>query len=344
MIKKAIYKSLILLASLALILMVINPIFVIKVGHRAKLYQGLYDDNKNQYDVALFGSSHMNGLINPNILWKNHGITSFNYGTGGQPIDVAYYLLKEFLKEHSSPIVVIEVYYLGLTAEHGQEGYIRYVLDNMKFSKNKIEAVLSCTPKSQWASYLFPIIKYHSRWKELNQKDFQYDYESSYFMKGYGAGKEKYGKDTNSDINTKETAELPKKSEEYLNKIIELSKEEGFNLILVNAPYDYTSTKGHSNWHEEPTKMYNKIAEIAEENKIPFINYNNKFEEIDFDFKNDMFNAGHVNFWGSIKVTEHFGQYLKDNYELEDHRNDENYEQWNKDYEKYQGEIKKILK
>ena len=58
----------------------------------------------------------MNGLINPNILWKNHGITSFNYGTGGQPIDVAYYLLKEFLKEHSSPIVVIEVYYLGLTA------------------------------------------------------------------------------------------------------------------------------------------------------------------------------------------------------------------------------------
>ena len=28
----------------------------------------------------------------------------------------------------------------------------------------------------------------------------------------------------------------------------------------------------------------------------------------------------------------------------QDHRNDENYEQWNKDYEKYQGEIKKILK
>lgn len=187
MVKKAIYKSLILIASLLLILCILNPILVTKLGHRARLYQGLYDDTKKQYDVALMGSSHMNSLINPNILWKNHGITSFNYGTGGQPIDVTYYLLKEYLKEHSSPIVVLEVYYLGLTKEHGEEAYIRYVLDNMKFSKNKVEAVMNCTPKDQWANYLLPIFKYHSRWKELNETDFHYDYQDSYFLKGHAA-------------------------------------------------------------------------------------------------------------------------------------------------------------
>ncbi|NLZ49296.1 MAG: hypothetical protein GX895_11070 [Clostridiales bacterium] len=344
MLKKATYKSIILLAILVLILAVLNPIFVLKVNHRAKLYQGLYDDSKTQYDVALFGSSHMNGLINPNILWKEHGITSFNYATGGQPIDVTYYLLKEFLKNHYSPIVVLDVYYLGLTTEYGDEAYIRYVLDNMKFSKNKIEAILNSTPRGEWANYFFPIIKYHSRWKELNESDFQYDYQSGYFMKGFGAGEERYGQNSNSDISTKESAELPKKSEEYLYKFIQLSKEKGFKLILVNAPYDYTSTAGFDNWHQEPAKMYNKIAEIAEENKIPFINYNNLFDEIGFDFKNDMNNIGHVNIWGAKKVTEHLGKYLKDNYELEDHRNDKKYEQWNKDYEQYEAIYKDKLK
>ncbi len=75
----------------------------------------------------------MNGSINPNILWNEHGITSFNYGTGGQPIDVTYYLLKEILKKQDNPIVVIDLYYLGLTDEFGKDEYIRYVLDNMKF-------------------------------------------------------------------------------------------------------------------------------------------------------------------------------------------------------------------
>lgn len=335
MLKKAIYKSLILLGILSLIIILLNPVFVIKVNHRAKLYQGLYDETKTQYDVALFGSSHMNGLINPNILWNEHGITSFNYATGGQPIDVTYYLLKEFLKNHYSPIVVLDIYYLGLTTEHGDEGYIRYVLDNMKFSMNKVEAIVNCTPRGEWPNYFFPIIKYHSRWKELTESDYHYDYQSAYFLKGFGAGEDRYGQDSKSDISPKETATLPKKSEEYLYKFIELAKEKDFQLILVNAPYDYTSTTGFNNWHQKPAEMYNKIAEIAGENSIPFINYNNIFEEIGFDFKNDMNNIGHVNIWGSKKVTEHLGKYLKSNYQLEDHRNDNTYEQWHKDYEKY---------
>lgn len=116
-----------------LIISIITPVFIIKTGHREKLIEGLYKHEENSYDVVLLGSSHMNGSINPNILWNEHGITSFNYGTGGQPIDVTYYLLKEILKKQDNPIVVIDLYYLGLTDEFGKDEYIRYVLDNMKF-------------------------------------------------------------------------------------------------------------------------------------------------------------------------------------------------------------------
>lgn len=334
MAKKIALKGCIFIIILTMIIYALNSVFVLKVSHRSKIFQGVYED-RGEYDVVLMGSSHMDSSINPNVLWNEYGITSFNYGTGGQPIDVTYYLLKEVLKKHKNPIVVVDLYYLGLVEQFGQEGYIRYVLDNMKFSINKIEAVVNSTPKEQWLSYLFPIIKYHDRWKELEEKDFNYDTSTTYYQKGFGAGREVYGKDTLSDIKETKTAELPLKTQEYLYKIIELSQKEGFKLIFTNAPHDYTSTTNMGTWHKEPAQMFNRVAEIAKENNIPFINYNNLFDEIGFHFKDNMYNEGHMNIWGSNKVSTHFGRFLKENYDLEDHRNDESYADWKEDYDKY---------
>lgn len=335
MVIKSIKKGSIFLIILLFIINLVNPILNVKTGHENKLFQGLYEKNGDKYDVVLLGSSHMNGSINPNVLWSEYGITSFNYGTGGQPIDVTYYLLKEVLKKHKKPIVVVDLYYLGLTDKYGQEGYIRYVLDNLRFSENKIEAIINCTPKEQWLNYLFSIIKYHSRWKEVGEKDFNNDSHDGYYTKGFGAGSNIYGKDNAADSSTKEIGEIPAKAKEYLYKIIDLSKKEDFKLIFTNAPHDYTSTAGANNWYKDPAKMFNKVEEIAKKNSIPFINYCNKLNEIGFDFKADMFNSGHMNMSGANKVTLDFGKVLKDNYSLVDHRDDKKYEEWNVEYNYY---------
>ena len=337
MVKKFFIRSSIFIIILISILSVLNPIFILKGGYTSKIAQGVYEHTGKSYDILLLGSSHMNSSINPNVLWNKYGITSFNYGTGGQPIDVTYYLLKEILKNHDNRniIVVIDLYYLGLTEEFGEEEYIRYVLDSMKFSKNKLEAIMSCTPRDQWIYYLFPIMKYHDRWKELSKTDFNFDTKESYYKKGFAAGQEVYGKKNLSEFTT-ETAEIPPKSAEYLSKIIELSQKAGFKLLFINAPHDYTSTAGMKSWHNEPAKMFNKVTEIAQYNDIPFINFNNIYNELDFDFKSDMFNNGHMNIWGSNKVSTYFGKFLEENYALIDHRKDESYADWNSDYLYYE--------
>ena len=120
--KKIIIKVSIFILIFTISISYLNNIFLYKSGHRSKLYQGLYMNQETDYDILLMGSSHMNGGVNPNILWNEYGITSFNYATGGQPIDVTYYLLKEALKMHDSKIVVLDLYYLGLTNEFGEEG------------------------------------------------------------------------------------------------------------------------------------------------------------------------------------------------------------------------------
>jgi len=320
---------------LLLIISALTPIFTVKVNHRAKLIQGLYVNVGDIYDVALMGSSHMNGAVNPNVLWGKYGITSYNYATGGQPIDVTYYLLIEFLKKHQAKVVVLDVYYLGLVDEFGQEGYIRYVLDNMKFSLNKIAAIVNCTPPDQWLYYFIPFFKYHDRWKELKKADFEYVTSSSYYTKGFGAGRTSYGKDNTYTGFTSDEASIPPKMEKYLYKFIELSKEKGFSLVFTLVPHDYNSTAHLNYWHKEPQKMFNRVAKIAKENGIPFINYNNMFDEIGFDFKKDMYNNGHTNIYGAEKVSTHLGKFLMEKYHLKDHRGDEKYASWESDYALY---------
>ena len=329
-VKKAMVKGSIFLVLLMVTTSVLNSIFILKTDHRAKLLEGLYNHTGDAYDVVLMGSSHMNGAIDPNILWNQYGLTSFNYATGGQPIDVTYYLLKEVLKNHPNPIVVVDLYYLGLTDEYGDEGYVSNALDNMKLSMNKLEAIINCTPYKDRMGYLFPILKYHDRWKELTKADFFYDSSSDYYAKGFESGTTNYGKADTSSGSPTETVNLPPKTQEYLNKIIDLSKEKGFKLIFTNTPYDYNSTD--SNWVKEQAKMFNKVAEIAKNNNIPFIDYCGKMKDIGFDFKADMNNSSHVNIWGASKITMDFGKFLKENYKLVDHHNDIKYSQWNSDY------------
>ncbi len=332
MLRKAIVKGSIFLFLLVFIISILNPLFILKSGYRSKQVEGLYNHPGDSYDVAFMGSSHMQGGIDPNVLWHEQGITSYDYAMGGQPLDVTYYLLKEVLKKHDTPIVVVDLYYLGLTDEYGDEGYVRNTVDNMNLSMNKFNAILNCTPPQDRLTYLVPILKYHDRWKELTMEDIHDDSSTSYFAKGFESGTEKYGKDYSGVGLTTESVALPPKTEEYLTKIIDLSKKVGFKLILTNLPYDYNSTAGSESWVKEPAKMFNKVAEIAKENNIPFINYNDKLSEIGFDFKADMHNSSHVNIWGANKITKDLGEFLKENYSLVDHRSDNKYAQWNVDY------------
>ena len=336
MLKKAIIKGTVLIAILAVLIFSLNNIMILKGSSKSKFYQGLYNE-ENKFDVLFMGSSHMLNSVNPNILWGEYGITSYNYGTGGQSLDTTYYLLKEALKVQKPKVVLLDLFYLGLTDDYGNQAYIRSVLDNMKLSSNKLEAIKNCTPKDLRLTYLMPMLKFHTRWKELTEDDFNVDLTAYYYTKGFGGVTDKYGVENKSNFDVTEVGVIPQKAEEYLYKFIELSKEYNFDLVFINAPYDYTSTAESENWVKSDLAILNRASEIAEENNIPFINYSTKekLEEINFDFPNDMNDIGHCNIWGANKVSYNLANYLHKNYNLEDYRGKKGYEDWEDGYQKY---------
>ena len=79
---------------------------------------------------------------------------------------------------------------------------------------------------------------------------------------------------------------------------------------------------------------FNKTAEIAAQENIPMLDYNQLRDEIGLDYAVDFRDSDHVNNSGAAKVTDHLARFLTANYELTDHRGDSKYKDWdlNKQY------------
>ena len=120
-------------------------------------------------------------------------------------------------------------------------------------------------------------------------------------------------------------ADLNPVCEEYLYKIIELAKESGTQLVFMASPYILS---------EEEQMRFNKTAEIAAQENIPMLDYNQLRDEIGLDYAVDFRDSDHVNNSGAAKVTDHLARFLTANYELTDRRGDSKYKDWdlNKQY------------
>lgn len=102
-------------------------------------------------------------------------------------------------------------------------------------------------------------------------------------------------------ISVEERDGLTPKSEKYLRKIIAYAKEKESKLVLIVTPYIVTA---------EDKKTYNQIADIAEEEKIIFIDFNEYYDAMKLDFNADFNDLSHLNYWGSCKFTDFLGLYL----------------------------------
>ena len=169
----------------------------------------------------------------------------------------------------------------------------------MKFSLNKIKAINTSVENiSDRMSYYFNIIKYHTRYKNLTENDMKtVFYGYSVDNKGYIALPKADYIFNYQIFENEETEKIHSKNEEYLRKIIKLSKENNIELILVKTPASYS---------EDQYKKLNYINKIAEENDVIFLNYVKNMQSINLDYNNDFYDPGHLNKTGSEKFTKQF--------------------------------------
>ncbi len=282
---------------------------------------GFYAEEKDSLDFVFIGSSQLFTSVVPTVLWTEYGMTSYNFAANEQTLELSYAYIQEALKYQKPKAIVLEISYC-MEPQYAREGVKRINLDGLRWGMPKIQAILDTVEPGERFSYFFELAKYHDTWTELDQTSLQYltaDKHNPY--KGYTPSEESVpeGAAFNEEITAiTEVRELPEKAMESLQKIIDYTKEQGVALAFLKTPNGNTENQPH----------YNRVAEIARQENIPFLNLNS-----------EMGGEKHNHVCYADDITRRVGQWLSETYETEDKRGQEAYARWNEDakyYEHYQ--------
>lgn len=275
-----------------------------------------YYQEKSPHEVIFIGDCEVYENISPIILWEEYGITSYIRGSAQQLIWQSYYLLEETLKIEKPKVVVWNV--LAMQYDKPQkEAYNRMTLDGMKWSISKWNSIqASMLPEESIIEYLFPLLRYHSRFRELTKEDITYlFYKDKISHNGYYMRTEIKPATTEPTKRKLADYQFGSTAYEYLDKITKLCKENNITFILMKAPSIYPVW--HKEWEEQ-------IERYAQEHELLYLNFLELFDETGIDLQTDTYDAGlHLNVYGAEKLAKYFGKVLSEFPEITDYRNNE---------------------
>jgi hypothetical protein len=272
-----------------------------------------YYNEVKDHDLIFIGDCEVYSNFSPAVLWRDYGINSYIRGSAQQLIWHSYYLLEDTLIHEKPKVVIFNVLALKFN-EPQREEYNRMSIEGMRWSQAKIGAInFSMMEREHMLDYVFPLLRYHSRWDELTVDDFRHILKTNQVShNGYLM-----------NVAVRPVMDIPEprilanynfgdKAVEYLEKITALCRENDIELILVKAPSLYP------HWYDE---WEEQIETYAEANNLKYINFLELFDETGLDFATDTFNAGlHLNLSGAEKITHHLGEFLLNETALTDRR------------------------
>ena len=282
-----------------------------------------YYDSAQNHDVVFVGDCEVYENISPVTLWQEYGISSYVRGSPQQLIWHSYYLMEETLQYEKPEAFVFNV----LSMKYGEpqsEAYNRLALDGMKWSASKAASInASMTEEEDFITYLFPLLRFHSRWSELTAEDFEYAFQETpqlsingYLMRIDVDGVEELR--TGRELADYSFADV---CWEYLDKMRLLCEENGVELILMKAPTNTPQWYWYEEWDQQ-------IEAYAQEHGLRYYNFLEVTDEIGLDYTTDTYDqGGHLNLSGAEKLSAYFGAILRDELGLTGHKGEAEYEE-----------------
>ncbi len=297
-----------------------------------------YYGEVKDHDVIFIGDCELYENISPMVLWEEYGINSYIRGTAQQLIWQSYYLMEETLAYEKPDVIVFNVLSMKYN-EPQKETYNRMTLDGMRWSRSKIGSIrASMLEEESFVDYLFPLLRYHSRWKELTAEDFAYFWDrdpvthNGYYMRVDALPAENVPEGrVLADYQFGDNAYY------YLDKMVELCEKHDVELVLVKAPSLFPY------WYEEWDEQ---MESYAKEHGLKYYNFLDVTDEIGLDFSTDTYDGGlHLNLSGAEKMAGYFGKILSEECSLKNRRGEKALERsWEKKRILYDAEIERQQK
>lgn len=310
---KTIYRIFgVVLLCAAIVSMLVYITYVTRDKKNAWMWDTFKALEKNSVTALFVGNSHSFCSINTDMLKEEYNFSSFMLSASGQTLAMDYYAIKEALKTQHPKTIYLEMSYVIHDWDTINSEMSHMFFDGMPFGKNKIEAVKALVPKEERIYFYLPLGQFHSRFFSLKEEDYASDIDS---LTGRFYS-DVISRNWDFDIEPKrETAPIPENAIKQLDKIVDLCKSEGIELILYTVPYstmfneDPYSAAGLS----ENQKIYNSLYDYAKENGLE---YHNLFHEallIGYDLDRDFMDSQHFNCYGQDVFTRYMveKEYIK---------------------------------
>ena len=312
-----------------IMLSIMNGIVTNAGEYRLRQYYGsFYSEEAGSLDAVYIGSSATYAYWLAPVAWERYGIAVSEFASSSQPFEASEYIIREARKTQPDALYIVPIRTIGgITAVH-----MHKMTDNMPFSWNKIQMVrtLSGYIGLNWADqmeFLFPFIRFHSRWSELTEQDFNYPLDG---LKGSGY----YAEFLHDCVDVSPTyftsdrvGTLSEVTQTALDSLLAYCEAEQVNVLFIRTP--------HASMNANALARQNAIKETVEAHGYPVLDMITEVDEIGLDLTQDFFNLAHTNIHGAAKVTDYIARYLVENYGFEDKRGDPAYSSWDDAYASY---------
>lgn len=325
---KGITRIFVLAVSICLLLLLQELLIPKYMEHaREGALTGEYYANAGNNDVIFIGDCEVYENFSPITLWERYGITSYIRGSAQQTVWQSYYLMEETFRYETPRVMVFNVLSMKYDTPEStgnrsrREAYNRMTLDTMRWSSSKWNAILASMTEEEKQgdgifSYLFPILRYHDRWRQLTQEDFTYWFHrdtvshNGYLMQtGVKPYTTPYAQPPLADYSFGENSWY------YLDQMVQLCADHGTRLVLIKSPS--VAPVWWEQWDAQ-------IEAYAHKHGLLYINMLEHQKQIGIDWNEDTYDAGyHLNVYGAEKASAWFGQILAEICGVPDRRKDQ---------------------
>lgn len=289
-------------------------------GYNAWRIRGFYKEEKNSLNAVFIGSSDFTTGFAPGLAYEKFGFTSYPVATDSATVKLWKSEIKEIRKHQTPDVIVVELN----GALYDDEAVLndtnsaRWYFDAVPLSMDKAISVseqdIKIEDKNNLVNILFPMIKYHVKISEAGKmirEKLEFQSMPNMKLRGFMTTPKQDCPKPLLAFEKGKTLPLTESSEKYLRDFLSYCKSENIdNLLFVRFPHRIVSE-----FAVDRVYRCNEAARIIAEYGYDFVDYEqNDIMGIDFD--TDFYNDDHVNVYGARKITNTFGAYLKENYQL----------------------------
>lgn len=270
---------------------------------------GGYFNEKKDYDVMFFGTSHAYCSVIPSFL-EEEGISSYILASQKQPLEANYFYIDAAISISHPKVVYLDIFD-AISKSEADEATVHSYTDYFPFGIRKVRMVTKAVPNGMKLHTIFPLLMYHSRWDELKDEDFNFKYSMYHDdLNGYvklsgqspSFSKDKSMKEENLKAISLASGKYMEDKFKTILKIDELCKKNGVDLRLIKTPV-YDESVYSENLSE--------FSKMCTEHGLKFYDFNNDKDKIGL-MESDFYDPGHLNEDGATKFSEYFVNWMKE--------------------------------